>query len=360
MNFSSLYPTFLRDPLRWFLLGGMLLVVQLSEAQSAMFSQYYFSPMNVNPALLGAQSHLIVGVQHRAQWRNLANPHRASLLSVAKPVVAPGAPHRPIGGVGLTLVNESIGSGGFYRASSINLGAAYNLGLNRQRTQLLSFGLQGGVTQRRLATDQLQWGSQYDPSVGYNPEITPSVGPLNDRVGFATFSAGLVYHYNPSRELLLRNLSGFSGISVANLNRPYSSFYPTNQTREALVLRWHSGLEIPLSMSVKILPQVLVAYRSAEQYHINVGSYLHYSFSQSSRTDNERLQLLAGAWYRWNDAWVASTGLSYQNYRLAVSYDFNTQPVAVHAFRGGAFEVSLAYRWLNKKRIPRNFSTPMI
>lgn len=257
-------------------------------------------------------------------------------------------------------MNESVGTDHFYRASGVSIGAAYNLGLNRQRTQLLSFGLQGGITQRRLDTDQLRWGSQYDPSVGYNPEIIPSLGELNDRVGFATFSAGLVYHYNPSRELLLRNLSGFSGISVANLNRPYSSFYPTSKVREALVLRWHSGLEIPLSMSVKILPQGLIVYRSAEQYHINVGSYLHYSFSQSSRMDDERLQLLIGAWYRWKDSWVTSTGLSYQNYRLAVSYDFNTQPIAVHAFRGGAFEVSLSYRWLNKKLIPLNFSTPMI
>lgn len=55
--------------------------------------------MNVNPALLGTQSHLTVGMQHRTQWRNLANPHRASLLSVVKPVAAPGARHRSIGGI---------------------------------------------------------------------------------------------------------------------------------------------------------------------------------------------------------------------------------------------------------------------
>lgn len=325
-----------------------------------MFSQYYFSPMNVNPALLGTQAHLTVGVQHRTQWRNLVHPHQASLLSIAKPVVAPGAPHRPIGGVGLTLVNEAVGTNSFYRALGINLGAAYNLRLDRRQTRLISFGLQGGFIQRRLNVGQLQWGSQYDPMVGYNPEIAPSVGVLNDRVGFATFSAGLVYHYNPSRELLVRNLSGFSGLSATNLNRPFSSFYPASQTREALVLRWHSGLEIPLSTSIKILPQALVAYQNAAQYHINVGSYVHYVFSQSARTSDERLQLLAGAWYRWNDSWVASAGVSYQNYRLAVSYDFNTQPVAVDAFRGGAFEVSLAYRWLNRKLLPKNFSTPMI
>ena len=316
--------------------------------------------MNVNPALLGAQTHTTVGVQHRSQWRNLTHPHQASSLSVAKPIADPGAPHRAIGGIGLMLVNETVGSSSLYRASGIRMGAAYNLRLDRRRTRLLSFGLQSGFTQRRLATEQLQWGSQYDPTIGYNPEIAPSVGILDDRVGFVTFSAGVVYHYNPSRELLLRSLSGFTGISAANLNRPFSSFYSVHRTREALVLRWHSGLEIPLSASIKILPQTLVAFQNTEQYHINVGSYLHYTLAQSARANQEHLQLLAGAWYRWNDSWVASTGFSYQNYQLAVSYDFNTQPVAVHAFRGGAFEVSLAYRWLNRKLLPKNFSTPMI
>ena len=321
-----------------------------------MFSQYYFSPMNVNPALLGTQPHPTVGVQHRTQWRNLDHPHRASMLSVVKPIILPQATQQ-IGGLGLSLVNESVGANRFYRSLGVNLGAAYNLALNRQRTQLLSFGLQGGYLQRRLNPGQLRWGSQYDPAVGYNPDLTPSVGTPNEQVGFATFSAGVMYYYNPSRELLLRRLSGFAGFSVANLNRPHSSFYQADPVREARVLRGHAGLEVPLSRSVKVLPQLLVAYHNAQQYHVNVGTYVHYALSP--RPNEESLQLLTGAWYRWNDSWVASAGMSYRHYRLAVSYDFNTQPVAIHAFRGGAFEVSLAYRWF-KKRTLRNFSTPMI
>ena len=358
MNVFGSARIFWTRQLQHWLLGALLLGSGSSMAQSAMFSQYYFSPMNVNPALLGTQSHPMVGVQHRAQWRNLDHPHQASLLSVVKPVTLPKAT-QPTGGVGLSLMNESVGANRLYRSLGINLGAAYNLALDRKRTQLLSFGLQGGFIQRRLNPGQLRWGSQYDPAVGYTPETAPSVGLLNDQVGFATFRAGLVYYYNPSRELLLRRLSGFTGFSVSNLNRPYSSFYQADQTREAMVLRGHAGLEVPLSQAVRLLPQLLVAYRDAQQYHVNVGTYLHYSLSPS-RAEEESLQLLTGAWYRWNDSWVASAGMSYRNYLLAVSYDFNTQPVAVHAFRGGAFEVSLAYRWLTKNRTLRNFSTPMI
>ena len=352
----SLAHTFLIRTRLLYLLGGLLLWSNTAAAQSAMFSQYYFSPMNVNPALLGASSHSMVGVQHRSQWRNLDYPHQASMLSIVKPVNL-SKPAQQTGGVGLSLVNESVGTNRFYRAFGIHLGAAYNLSLDRKRNQLISFGLQGGFTQRRLNPGQLRWGSQYDPGVGYNPEIAPSVGLLSDQVGFVSFSAGIVYYYNPSRELLLRRLSGFTGFSVSDLNRPYSSFYQADQTRMARVLRWHSGLEIPLSTSAKLQPQLLVAYKDTQQYHINVGTYLHYS---PSRNKEESVQLMTGAWYRWNDSWVASAGVSYQRYLLAVSYDFNTQPVAVHAFRGGAFEVSLAYRWFMKNRMLRNFSTPMI
>ena len=357
MTFSTPTPLFIKLPI--LLTVTLLMAAQPVTAQSALFSQYYFSPLNVNPALLGTQSHGMAGVQHRTQWRNLANPHQASALSLAKPVFLSGS-LRQAGGIGLSLVNETVGTDRFYRATGINLGAAYNLSLNQRQTRLLSFGLQGGFTQRRLYLDRLQWGSQYDPAVGYNPEISPSIETLNDRVGFATFTAGLTYHYNPSRELLLRRLSGFTGLAVANLNRPYASFHQTNRSREALLVRWHSGLEFPVAPSVRILPQALVAYRNAQQYHVNVGTYVHYAFSPPYQATDQHLQLLAGAWYRWNDSWVTSAGLSYQNYLLAVSYDFNTQPVAAGAFRGGAFEVSLSYRWFGKKARLRNFSTPMI
>ena len=340
------------------LLVGLLFCSGSVVAQSALFSQYYFSPMNVNPALLGTQSHLTVGAQHRTQWRNLDYPHQASMLSVAKPVALSGATQQT-GGIGLSLISESVGANRLYRSLAVNVGVAYNLPLDRKRTRLISFGLQGNFTQRRLDPGQLRWGSQYDPTIGYNSDRLPSVGSLNERVSFATFGAGAVYYYNPSRELLLRRLSGFAGFSVSNLNQPYSSFYQPDPTREAIVLRGHAGLEIPLSTSVRLLPQLLIAYRDRHQYHANVGTYVHYSLSPPSLAEEQSLQLLTGAWYRWNDSWVASAGISYRNYLLAVSYDFNTQPVATHAFRGGAFEVSLAYRWF-KKRIHRPFSTPMI
>ncbi len=344
---------------RWLsLLVGCLLATS-GQAQSGMFSQYYFSPLNVNPAWVGSQPHLEASVQHRSQWRNLENPFRSSLLSLTKPVAVPGFPQHQLGGVSLAVVNESAGAARLYRATGVQLGAAYNLALSHPRTHRLSFGLQGGYTWRRIDTDQLRWGSQYDPIAGYNPELAPSVGELNDRVGFASFRAGLIYYYNPARALLLRRLSGFAGISVGPLNRPQTAFNPSDRSRDPRVLRAHGGLEIPLSVSVRLLPQVLLAYQNAEQYHLNVGTYLHYSFVHTPADYDEQLRLMVGAWYRYEDAWVASAGLSYGRYRLATSYDFNTQPVAVGAFRGGAFEVSLAYRWLKKVRF-RHHATPMI
>ena len=336
-----------------------LLSAGAASAQSAMFSQYYFSPMNISPAMLGSPSDLTVGLQHRTQWRNLDNPYLASMLSVVKPVATPGAPQRQRGGIGLSVVNESTGATRLYQSLGVHLGAAYNLDLDQAHTHRFSLGLQGGFTQRRLNTNQLRWGSQYDPIVGYSAEIAPSPGSLNDRVGFASFAAGIVYYYNPTRELLLRRVSGFAGLAVSNINRPFGSFNDGG-AREARILKGHGGIEIPLSPSVRLLPQVLVAYRSTQRYHANVGSYVHYRLSQSPLPSEEALQLMAGAWYRWDDSWVASAGFSYRRYRLAVSYDFNTQPVAVDAFGGGAFEVSLAYRWLNRQIKFRNFSTPMI
>ena len=338
----------------------MLLGGYFSQAQTVQFSQYYFSPLTVNPAMTGTQRHLFAGVTHRSQWRNLERPYNASMASLVLPLVSHGRRPRHIGGIGLAVNNETAGVGHTYRALGVQVAAAYNLAFDRKQVHRLSLGLQGGYHQRRLTAGSLQWGSQFDPEIGFNPDITPSLGTLRDKLGFPSFSTGAVYFFNPQRKFLLHRFSAFTGLAVANLNRPTNSFFSEAPSQEPMILRWHTGWEVPLTTSTRLLPHVLTVYSTDQQYHINLGAYLHYTVASLPQKNAADVQILTGAWYRWNDAWIVTGGVSYREYLLGVSYDFNTRPIAAQALTGGAFEISFAYRGIGKRSAFKKYSTPMI
>jgi hypothetical protein len=71
-----------------------------------------------------------------------------------------------------------------------------------------------------------------------------------------------------------------------------------------------------------------------------------------------RLRLYAGSWYRSSDALVFMVGASGRTFDAAFSYDANASTAKTGIHGQGAFELSLALRFL-KDAAPRKLSTPL-
>jgi type IX secretion system PorP/SprF family membrane protein len=169
--------------------------ISQSAAQSLVFSQYYFSPPNINPSLASLEKDLFLGVNYRSQWRDLTVPYNATLFSVICPVFATKPTLRHLGGFGLSLSKETAGINSLYQSLRGHFSAAYNLPLDYQSSNLLAMGIQGGFVQKSLNEMALQWGSQYNPVIGFDPALIPSLGELHNRIIYPTFSAGITWYH---------------------------------------------------------------------------------------------------------------------------------------------------------------------
>ncbi|MDX2172752.1 MAG: type IX secretion system membrane protein PorP/SprF [Bacteroidota bacterium] len=112
-----------------------LSVVSSSKAQyDAMFTQYMFNEMFINPAYAGSKEAMSATLLHRQQWVNFPG----------RPVTTSFSLHGPLMqnkmGLGLSVLNEKIG---VLNRNLVYASYAYRLKLDKSST--LAFGLMAGI-----------------------------------------------------------------------------------------------------------------------------------------------------------------------------------------------------------------------
>jgi type IX secretion system PorP/SprF family membrane protein len=327
-----------------------------------VFSQYYFSPSNLNPALAGLEKNLMVGANHRSQWRDLQVPYAASLLTFNYPfyIAKPNTFHA--GGLAFSVSQETAGPNQLFRSLRGQFSGAYNLQLDNLNRNTLSFGLQGGFVRTSLDGGQLQWGSQYNELIGYDAGISPSLGNLIEQNSYPSVSTGMVWHHRTNYKRPSASgknvLGGFLGISAANLNRPNTAHFTDQDHQAPLIYSAHGGLEHQLKR-VRLSHQALYI-KAGSAYHLNLGTYVTYPLKSTNQFSSDSPNLLLGVWYRIEDALVVSTGIQAGKITAALSYDFNTNAnPADNTLSGGAYEVSVMYR-LPKKVDKKQYGIPLM
>jgi len=124
------------------------------QAQDIHWSLYQMSPLTLNPALTGAFNGTVrVGGIYRDQARTIVtNAYTTPSFYVDAPILNVGK--RDWVGVGGMLYNDQAGVAGLATLGAY-LSASYHKALNKKGTSLISFGVQGGMMQRRVDTDKL-------------------------------------------------------------------------------------------------------------------------------------------------------------------------------------------------------------
>lgn len=336
----------------------LLLLVVAVKGQDANFSQYYAAPLYLNPALSGLETSPHLAVNYRSQWKNMNTPHYVGQASFIYPIyLEMGGLKEHQGGVGVSVFNEIAGQANSFKNYGGSLTAAYNVMLGANATQMLSFGLQGAFVQNSIDFGKLTWGSQYDPYMGFNPGITPSVDLNYQTSSYLSFNAGIVYYFSTAPVEAQNSFSGFVGLSANHLNRPNQSFF-TDQSEVQLPLLYklHGGVEIKSSdQTLAISPNFLILQQNnIRQY--DFGSYFTYNLLGNNQKE---CHLILGTWYRLQDSFILSVGLNTSQYTVGFSYDSNVSRLRYNASEGGAFEISINYAVSKQKKI-RKFSTPLI
>ncbi|QHT66261.1 type IX secretion system membrane protein PorP/SprF [Rhodocytophaga rosea] len=342
----------------WYVL---LFIPYLSSAQDAHFSQYYASSTYLNPALLGAEKDICFGINYRSQWTSMGTPFTTGQFSFSMPVGknSPVDIHR--NGIGISAYTDVAGESKQFKTNGVYLSFAHDLVFGKKYNQIVSFGGQAGFIQKRISYNHLQWGSQYDPVMGFNPGLVSSASQFSDQLTMPVISYGIMWYYNPRKNFSYtdsgNSFSSFLGFAASNLNRPNESMLKSESNRLPVLYKLHGGAEWKLSQSFYISPNFL-AMRQNNATQVNIGYYVTYT-THSGKAINVPYNFMLGGWYRVKDSFIFSTGVQVKNYSFGFSYDMNISSLRYYTRSRGAYEISIAYR-INKESQIRRYSTPLM
>ena len=329
------------------LLIGLTLEVQ---GQDPQFSQFYASPVNLNPALTGGfAAKYRVSALYRDQWRGpleqsigvfgAALDLRFDLKSRALEGDAAAA--------GLHFLSDQVGPLDL-STNTIALAGAFHKSLDLENSKYLSAGIQLATTQRNILYENLFFQDQFDGVDQFNGATAEDL-PENN-FSFGDFAIGLNYASTPTNGTAI-----YVGGTVHHIIEPEVSFYRNDDDEQQQILSssklfrrygFHGGITTDLNDNVKISPRL---------YFVNQGPHRSLSIGNNfiiepSRTDAFKLHL--GTWLQLAqdfddsvtpDAIGFLAGLGIGDLLVGLSYDINLRDIINYRTGQGAFEFSISY-----------------
>ena len=327
-------------------------------SQDMHFSQFYMSPLTLNPGMAGVNYNFEALINYKDQWRAIATPYKTLATSIDARLNKKKNKDSYWAG-GLNFFSDKAGNANI-GTTQANLTIAYHL--NVAKYQTLGIGLQGGYVQKSIDYDSLQWASQYEPNIGYNPNI-PSGEPTMSNFSYFDVGEGIVWAYDNSAGLIHvednHDLKANLGISVFHAYQK-NSFYKTSKEKLYLkyVLHGTALISLPNYHNLAIIPG-LVYFRQGPAQEIFVGLMIRYKLRQDSKYTGIKkgAAISLGGYYRVNDAIIASLLLEYSSYSIGISYDLNASKLTTASNGRGGLELSIKYTMSNifKKTMVQNF-----
>ena len=304
----------------------LLMAGSALKAQDFHLSMYDAAPMFLNPALTGVvDANFRVHAQYRNQWRSVAfKPYNTALISLDAP--------KGKWGFGGQIMNMRAGVGNYNVLQGL-LSLSYAVSLDKNRFNNISFGLQAGVTQKRIEAGLYTFDNQYSNQNGGSFDNSLPSGESFNRQSFVTpqLNAGFMY-FNSKQQA---RLNPFLGYSAFNLSNPKETYY--NTTNRLPIRHYaHAGVRINITELFYVLPKALIMLQknaSEQIYSVDAG----YFFKE------QEFYLLAGINYRVKDASVFYIGARKNNYIAKIGYDANVSSLKDVSKYRGAFEISFTY-----------------
>jgi type IX secretion system PorP/SprF family membrane protein len=301
-----------------FCLVALLGSGRLAQAQDPQFTQFYASPLYMNPAFAGATPHFRFSAIYRNQWPNVPGAYQAFQAGLDYNWDYYDS------GVGVLLSQNRVGGPRLVNTAA-NFFYSYQIRINQSWAARLGLNAGIGFTSIDLSRltfeDQLLTGGPTAEALAQRPLISPH------------FSfGGTVY----SRQF-------WFGAAAHNLLRPPASFLSPDE-RQPYRFTVQTGVKLPLDgqgsdSKVSLSPAAL--YQAQGIYdQLDLGVNFFYE------------PVIMGIWYRGipiqrnirgnpnHDMLAGLVGLKFGNWTVSYSYDITFSTLNNS---GGAHEVSLVY-----------------
>ncbi len=321
------------------------------NAQDIHFSQFYMSPLNLNPAMTGVMNCNVrlVG-NYRNQWASVLRSNAYNTYSVSYDQRIPVGRYDYFG-IGGTFWGDVAGQLNFGTITG-KLSASYSkrMGGYRDKSHYLVLGAEGGISQRSIDFLQAQWGTQHDGNGGVDTNLPSFETFERDNFIFADLAAGLLWF-----SVLDKNNNFYIGGAYHHLNRANQSFDDAEFEELYSKFTIHAGGEFKVADRVALIPGV-VTFIQGPHFQLNGGTSFRFLLGNSRRY-YQAFQV--GGWIRLAnrledqilaDAFIISTRFEYEDFGIGFSYDLNVSPLTPASNYNGGFEFSLVYKICGPER----------
>lgn len=327
-----------------------------AQAQDVHFTQYFASPLTLNPAQTGLiDSDWRVSANLRQQWYKVsANPYLSGTVSYDMPVLRNKLPAGDALGVGLLGIYDKAGAGGLQNMT-FGLSLAYHKAFGVDKQHRISFGAQGMLVQKSVDYSKLVFGDQFIPNNPTNYLPTSAERFANSDVTYPDFNAGLMYSGKVSEKGTM-----YAGVAFYHLTRPEEKFLSTGDA-----LRINSRYSYHLGGSFEMNPNTILYFSGMLQsqgpaLEALVGGAVGFIMNPGHDEYTKNTVFYLGAWYRYNDGIAPYVGFEFSKWKIGFTYDVTLSQAAAMTANQGAWEVALTYNGIFKSNPSRsyNFACP--
>ncbi|MFI5132295.1 MAG: PorP/SprF family type IX secretion system membrane protein [Chitinophagales bacterium] len=329
----------------FFTLSAILIADSLA-AQDPSFSQFFSSPLNVNPALTGnVNGKWRVMSNLRKQWITPATPYTTGTISADSKIFQNMPANEMdekfrIGVGGMMMFDEAMAGAlksnyaSFNVSGNIRLGSGYDYASNSEAAEH-RFGVGLGIIygDKRIDQSKLNFEDQFTGR-GFDTNLPTGESGLSNMKPYLSTSAGVLYSY------LSTNTVFELGAAAFHFNKPKQTFL--DDPNQFLATRYvvHANFETFLTQQVFLNSNAVYQSQSGASY-FSIGGALGYYVLTSDEKD---MVLNAGCWYWSNNAVIPYFGFSYGNYQIGLTYDITASKLTQSARKAPTFELCLVVR----------------
>jgi type IX secretion system PorP/SprF family membrane protein len=318
-----------------------------SYAQDLHFTQYFNSPLLVNPANTGfnPDADYRLGLNYRTQWATLtSNPYKT--MSVWGDIqLFNDRFENGWMGIGGALMKDVAGSGSL-SATKAYAAIAYHqmVGLN----SLVSLGFNAGYVTKSVDFTKLTFDNQWNGKF-FDVHVPAGESFSTNRQNYIDLQAGLNYAIFPSDNAYLN-----IGVSASHINKPAESFFASSQEKTTVAPRYTLFLNGVFKLNDRwiISPNAYVSKMTTAWEYV-AGGMANYNLSGDGST-----QLLGGVYYRVGDAFAPVIGFQLNSYKLTFNYDATTSSLKTYNATRGAYEISIVKTGLFSEGRPLKCNIP--
>lgn len=311
-----------------------------AKAQDPHFSQYFSSPMTVNPALTAKS----IGdwralANFRSQWwgSSEVSPFTTTTASIEKKYTT-GVTGNNALGFGVSLVSDASNSG-LLKNTFFAFGAAYHLSLDAKGDEHLSLGLQTVYANRLVDAGKFDFQSQFG-SMGFQRSI-PSGDPVNILSNnYLDVNAGIYY----DKKFPEKRWGYHVGAAVFHAGTPVEGVFSNSSYRIARRYSTQAGLSFS-RMNGDEFDLSFINDNQADNHVYTIGGVYRFKIK-----DDTIDGLHLGLWNRFGDAVYPYVGLQGTNWLVGISYDIVNTKISNAYNSVQSAEFSLAWHFGAKAR----------